>query len=571
MHKLRFRLAMMAIPALIAVSFAGSLEARPAGSQSPDPGADGPFAVTREVYDFGDKAFTTPDSIFPAELRASVHYPTDLSGGPFPLVVIVHGAHTTCYKKKQAAFGWPCKGKFQPIPSYAGYDYISAGLASHGFFVVSLSFDGIWAANGGLPGSELIQKHLDLWKTFNTSGGEPFGQKFVGKVDMQRIGVMGHSAGGLQVTQYYSFNLKQPSPYSIKAVFALAPVASSEPLNGVPLGIMLAYCDGDVGLAGVRYYDSSRYNQAGDPAAKHTILVMGANHDFFNTIWTPGQFRAGAHDDAEPFASDAECGPGSPHRLSDALQRAVARAYVMAFFRVYIGGESQFLPMLTGAAPQPQSSAGANVLVTYLPPDDPRFRLDVNRMLSSENLITNTAGGAVSTSGLTEFDLCGGSAGTCLFAGSALQEPDTSSQTRLRWTVGGATYQNELAVEARDVSRFEALQFRAAVNFSDAANNLGESQDFTVELADGAGLVAAVRASSVSNALFYPPGHTPSSSDQRGVLPRLILNAVRIPLSEFNGISLQDVRSIRFKFDQKPKGALLVTDIAFVTTPAQSP
>jgi hypothetical protein len=104
------------------------------------------------------------------------------------------------------------------------------------------------------------------------------------------------------------------------------------------------------------------------------------------------------------------------------------------------------------------------------------------------------------------------------------------------------------------------LQFRIAVNFSDSANR-PEAQDFTVELVDGAGQLDSVGASDVSNALFYPPGHHNNS------LPILMLNAVRIPLSKFPGVSLQDVRSIRFRFDRRTTGAVLISDIAFVATP----
>jgi predicted dienelactone hydrolase len=78
----------------------------------------------------------------------------------------------------------------QPIPSYKGYDYVSEVLASHGYVVVSISANGVNAVDnsvrdlGALARAELIQKHLDILKTFNTTGGAPFGTKFVGKFDM---------------------------------------------------------------------------------------------------------------------------------------------------------------------------------------------------------------------------------------------------------------------------------------------------------------------------------------------------------------------------------------------------
>ena len=87
-----------------------------------DPGVPGPRAVTREEYDFGD---TDQDFMGrPYETRAVLYFPTDLSDGPFPIVVFLHGWHPTCYFGSSAHTGeWPCNPPYQPIPSYKGYEY----------------------------------------------------------------------------------------------------------------------------------------------------------------------------------------------------------------------------------------------------------------------------------------------------------------------------------------------------------------------------------------------------------------------------------------------------------------
>jgi hypothetical protein len=109
----------------------------------------------------------------------------------------------------------------------------------------------------------------------------------------------------------------------------------------------------------MHFFDDARYNVTGDTAPKHTILVTGANHNFYNTVWTPGLFSAGTTDDWTAFTSggstDPHCGTGL--------------AYITRFFRTYIGGESQFLPLLTGDAPPPSAST-TNLFVSYHAPDD---------------------------------------------------------------------------------------------------------------------------------------------------------------------------------------------------------
>src|SRR5205809_286501 len=119
---------------------------------------------------------------------------------------------------------------------------------------------------GALARAELIQKHLDIWKGFTTTGGAPFGTRFVGKVDLTRIGTMGHSRGGEGVARHFTFNASQGSPYGVRAVLPLAPTDFNRTLvNNVPLLVMLPYCDGDVSnLQGVHFFDDVRYNAPGD-------------------------------------------------------------------------------------------------------------------------------------------------------------------------------------------------------------------------------------------------------------------------------------------------------------------
>src|SRR6185503_14898897 len=228
--------------------------ARSVFAQVPDPGTPGPLAVTREEYNFGDTAFQPSNFPGPVELRASIHYPTGLSGGPFPVILFLHGRHVTCSSGGGGIFlEWPCSGNRQSIPSFEGYDYVSDVLASHGYVVVSVSANGVNAVDnlvfdlGALARAELLQKHLDILKGFNTTGGVPFGTKFVGKFDLTRVGTMGHSRGGEGVVRHYELNQSLGAPYGIKAVLPLAPVAFTRPnVNNAALNVILPYCDGDV-------------------------------------------------------------------------------------------------------------------------------------------------------------------------------------------------------------------------------------------------------------------------------------------------------------------------------------
>src|SRR5262249_33033069 len=198
-------------------------------------------------------AFIPPDIGVPVEFRASVHHPSDLASGPFPLVLLLHGRHSACHDGSTELATWPCPPPSEQIPSYQGYDYLADVLASHGYVVVSVSANGVNMTDnvtndlGALARAQLLQAHLDYWNELDTVGAAPFGTKFVGRVDLQRVGTMGHSRGGEGVVRHYLYNEQLGSPYGIKAVFALAPVNNNRPVaHDVPLAVLLPYCDGDV-------------------------------------------------------------------------------------------------------------------------------------------------------------------------------------------------------------------------------------------------------------------------------------------------------------------------------------
>src|SRR5215831_8542834 len=128
---------LLACPSLVAASV-------------PDPGTPGPLSVTRADYDFGDTAFAAPGFPGPIELRGSVQFPSGLPGGPYPLIVLLHRRHATCFVGAASFLQWPCPPPRQPIPSFRGYDYLGQTLASHGYVVVSISANGINAQDNAV-------------------------------------------------------------------------------------------------------------------------------------------------------------------------------------------------------------------------------------------------------------------------------------------------------------------------------------------------------------------------------------------------------------------------------------
>ena len=368
------------------------------GSRTP-----GPYAVSRTSYDFGDQAYQPPGLGGRVELRADVRYPTDLTGGPYPLVLFLHGNHAACYRGDRQGYEWPCRDGWTPLPNYEGYDYLSRRLASYGYIVASVSGNGVnvlgnYTADTGMrQRGLLLEKHFDLWNDWNTVGGDPFGTTFVGAVDMTRTGVMGHSRGGEGAVWNALVDQQRATPYGLDAVLALAPVDFTRvTVNDVALGVILPDCDGDVSdLQGVHFFDDSRYASAGDLAPKATVTAFKANHNFFNTVWSPSSGYPGAFDDAY----------NCPDQLTETAQRRVGVAYIVSFFRRYIGGESVPGEVWTGER-IPDLIAPARTAVTYLAPDTASDRLDVARLDRPAELTTNHLGGDVTVTDMGVYGWC---------------------------------------------------------------------------------------------------------------------------------------------------------------------
>lgn len=560
----------------------------------PDPADPGPFSVVRDEYALDDielvciDRMTGQDRILPVEVVGSVHAPEDLSAGPFPVALFLHGRHATCMDPDTGGeFGqWPCTGNRVPIWSYQGYDYISEVLASWGYVVISISANGINAPDNncrdfGLDRrGELIHYHLDRWREFNTKGGEPFGDRFVGKLDLNNVGLMGHLRGGGGIASAYRQNLERKDPYGFNALLPLAPVNFQRPrIVDTPLFVILPYCDGDVSdLQGALYYDDARYERPGDPAAKQYILEMGGNHNYYNTVWSmgrvPDDWRYDTRRLVDPYCSNLRSDGGG--RYTQEEVRSIGLAYHLAFFRRYLGGEDIFTPLFTGDVPPPASVGDVEIHNAYHPADTPETRLDVDRVLSDASLAQNTLGGAVTQTGLDPFDTCVPQRLFRPYTGCGpFHANSTARQLRFGWSDPTAQYQSELPEGFRDVSGFNVLSFRAGVNYCEdrdpksdpqcsSRNPVGQPQDFSVVLVDGDGNSASVRVGDVSNALFYPPSREfffanfPIEAGQK-----VVLNSVRVPLSAFKGVNLADIRTIAFNFDQEPQGALLLNDVMF--------
>jgi hypothetical protein len=341
-----------------------------------DPAALGNYTAKRLNYTVarGLKYFTFPSRI---EIVAEVTYPEPLPAQS-PLVLFLHGRHGTCYnrrnpKRDYCNFGWPCDRGCSSIPSHLGYRYVADILASQGFITVSISANGIngqdwYAEDGGAEArSLLIRHHLNLWTRWNTMGGDPWQEMFRGKVDLNNVVLVGHSRGGEGVNRA-AIDVSATDPYKIVGLVSYGPTAfGSQVTPDIHSATILPACDGDVSdLQGQKYIDRSR-DIAYSEALRSAVIVLGANHNYFNTEWTPGLAKAPAFDDWYD-SSDPVCGSKvkGAIRLTPKEQQVVGAAYTVALVRLAINQDASMLPLLDGSYVRPASIGRAEVATHFV-------------------------------------------------------------------------------------------------------------------------------------------------------------------------------------------------------------
>ncbi|TQM85263.1 hypothetical protein FHX81_7742 [Saccharothrix saharensis] len=343
----------------------------PAGDT--DPGRPGPFTTRTGEYQLDP--ITVAGYPAPLEMQAVVVAPTGAPGRR-PLALFLHGRHITCFNGTQGLLDWPCPADAKPVPSHRGYLQAQRLLASQGYVTVSVSANAINAhdtldvESGAGARSALVRAHLAKWADWAGAGRAtaPEVVRAAPVADLGNVLLVGHSRGGEGVNRAAVDSLSPPAGagparWTVKGTFLIGPTLfGHNPAPDVPSVTVLPGCDGDVSdLQGQLFVDATRGVSRG--TALHSALyVVGANHNYFNTEWTPGQAEAPANDDFPASWVDAVCSPGTATRLTAEQQQTAGATYIAAAARLFVAGDRRVLPLLDGSGVRAPSADPARVL-----------------------------------------------------------------------------------------------------------------------------------------------------------------------------------------------------------------
>ncbi|AZK97691.1 hypothetical protein [Streptomyces tsukubensis] len=351
--------------------------AAPGPVNAVDPGLPGPYRTVSGEYTL--PSVRLPGYPTAVEMRGTVVSPVG-APGKRPVALFLHGRHATCYNAKGAApLVWPCPRGTRPILSHRGYLHTQKLLASQGHVTVSISANGINAQDndtmdlGAQARSSLVRLHLARWAAWSRGGTAPDAVRRAAPADLSRVLLVGHSRGGEGVNRAALDSLHRPPAaedgyhgpvsWTIRGTVLIGPtIFGQNPAPDVPSLTLLPGCDGDVSnLQGQIYVDGAR--GSGSVTALHSAAyLMGANHNYFNSEWTPGQTKAPAEDDFGSFdGPDRVCSPGAAPRLTATQQQKAGNTYIAAAARLFAGGDDRVRPLLDGSGRSAPSAAPARV------------------------------------------------------------------------------------------------------------------------------------------------------------------------------------------------------------------
>jgi dienelactone hydrolase len=492
-------------------------------------------------------------------LNGRVWYPE--GEGPFPLALIVHGNHNMLHH------------------SDPGYGYLGELLASRGIILVSVDqnfLNGGWMdrvlvwKNSGLREENdgrgwLLLEHLVQWQRWHETEGNPF----AGKVDMDRIAVMGHSRGGEAAAIAAAFNRMSAYPgdpfrrlaydFGIRAVVAIAPsdgqympAQRGTPLHDVNYLTIHGAYDGDVrAFHGARQYNRVTFSP-GAESFKSSVYIDRANHGQFNSTW--GRIDTGGF----PRAGMLNLGP----IMDEADQQQIAMVVISAFLEATLKDETGYIALFRDFRRAREWLPEVAYLTRY---DDARTTYLVTFEEDVDPMTATFPGATLMGESLTRWQ-----------EGIVPQKwgDQQTSAVTLGWRDADEDPFYVLKLDNADEQALAALAVPLAEKdsrliFSLAAGETGDTAlDLTVEVLDRSGVAARLPLSHIGLLPPQPEFRTlkhPALEHQNWRWAEPVFHTFEFPFADFGAIEPEfdptELVEVRFVFDRSERGLVLLNDV----------
>jgi hypothetical protein len=394
-------------------------------------------------------------------------------------------------------------------------------------------------------------EHVKQFRTWNSTATHPLH----GKIDLNRILIVGHSRGGEGVGHASFFNplpaIKPdifsptvpldgsaglgPYRFALRCIAAIAPTDRQyTPITGptvVPDRYFLIHGsrDGDVStFEGYNTFNRAHAVDLANPTVsdgklKALLWVLGANHNQFNSTWPT----------ETPSATT----------MPRADQEQVAKVALGALAQALLLDRVEYMDVLrdhaTAVAWMP---AGATFVSQYQDPE--RVYLQHEQEAVAPPQISLPVQGTAAADAVTATRVLKDLVNS--FA------PITTITLRLEWNAPGARLLLQVSPVTLPAERYKVLALRVGQS-TEPKNAPNRDQDFTIEVSSGS-RTASFPGGSVHR-LIYP--------DVVFGTGKIVMQTLRLPIASLveRGVDPSDIRSVAFLFDRRSSGTLYVGDV----------
>ncbi len=501
-----------------------------------DPTATGPLQVTTlssYTASGATSGFTTARLWYPANIA---------SLGQRPLVVISHGnGH-----------------------QYSWYDYLGTHLASWGFIVISHQ-------NNTVPGIETSSTTtLQHTSAIIAQQATVAGGAINGRIDVSRIGWIGHSRGGEGIARAYDRifdNSYTPTGYGLANIKFLCSIAPTDFLgvnsaNPHAANFMLLWGSADGDVSGVPNNTVAWSFDLAERCTgfRNTVYVHGADHNDFNCCGT-NDFQ----------------GP-SGTAINNAGAQAVAKAFILAALKYHLESETalgEFLWRPSSSLRPAGVSAEFTIVKEVVPAASANVRT-VDNFQTQTGLGTSSSGGAVAST-VTNISeaIARDTDNTYTWSTSnphngsiRATSSDTQRMVAWDWNVSaGMTW--DLLPALRDLSSWTFVQARVGQGTRHPNTvTLNGGASFTWVLMDSLGNESRVSSSASGEAINRPYQRTGSGN---GAGWQNELRTVQLRLRDFKSVNplidLSQIASVRMEVGGSAgsaTGRFVIDDLQFV-------
>ena len=289
-----------------------------------------PHLIRTTFFDSGMRPLTVGATTTSVRSWGVVSAPTD-GGGPFPLVIVLHGAHTFCSSGR--ARDWPCADGTE-LPNHDGFSWLSEALARQGVVAVAIGMNAEFAQPAdefGVVTASLVER--DVIGPLSASGKRFASWLDPATVDLSGVILIGHSRGGAVAAVLGGGDSGRRLSVPVVASVLIAPTSDTVSpglLADVPTAVVIGSCDGDSGVDGGEFLTAAIPRVRLTPIA--LFLLRGATHNAVNE-----RLRPEPPDRANPDCADDV-------RLGEDAQRSKLAELVPRALRALTDYAAQALP-----------------------------------------------------------------------------------------------------------------------------------------------------------------------------------------------------------------------------------